>query len=108
MDLRWLTPIRPKLFLALLGYFLLSCAIAAFFNGPSERVTSPLAALILALGSSVLALSSFAPVVSPKARQVLLRPDSVFGGNKWGFVLSGIVATAFTGAFVIIAVRGLS
>jgi len=96
----------PKFSSVCWAYFLLSCAIAAFLTAPSERPHWPIGGTDLGRILRSCGIVFLRTVVSPKARQVLLSPDAAFGGSKWGFVLSGVVATAFTGAFVIIAVRG--
>src|SRR5258706_2973742 len=107
MILRWLTPMRPAIFVGLLVYFLASCLVARVINGDSEHITDPRAALVLALMATVLAVFSIAPVVSLKARATLLRADAIFGcGGKWSLLLSGAIVAAFAGGFLVVAARG--
>jgi hypothetical protein len=104
---RWVTPMRPSIFLGLLAYFVASCLAARVINGDSERIADPWAALLLASTAAIFAVFSIAPVVSSRARAALLRTDVAFGGSKWTFLLSGTVAAAFTVGFLVLAARGL-
>lgn len=107
---RWLTgPLKPNVFLAVVAYFLVSCLVAAQINGGSARISNPTAASVLAVMAGVIAIVYFAPVLSPPARQGLLRADAAFGvGDKANLVFSGFIALAFAVGLTVVAIQGVS